>query len=224
MSDLLAGAGTWWLQAAAASDTLLFRQVGGEPTGFEKFTSIASGLVSIALLVLTVFLVPAAWNFRRSYAKISNMLDKVYADINPITRHLSAIADNLDYITTAIRVDVQQVNQTVAAATERVHRVMELSEQRVKELNALLQVVQEEAEDTFVSAAATLRGVRAGAGALHEDALALDDEVDELEEGELDATELDDVDDFDEELDNGNDDTFAPERPPTGPRIRPRRR
>jgi uncharacterized protein YoxC len=219
MSDLLAGAGTWWLQVAAASDTVLFRQVGGEPTGFEKVASIASGLVSIAILVLTVFLVPAAWNFRRSYAKISSMLDKVYADINPITRHLSSIADNLDYITTSIRVDVQQVNQTVAAATERMHRVMELSERRVKELNALLQVVQEEAEDTFVSAAATLRGVRAGAGALNEDALALHDEMDALDEDELD-----DVDDFDEELDDGNDDTFAHERPQTGPRIRPRRR
>lgn len=219
MSDLLATTGVWLLQLPTAADTVLFRQVGGEPTGFDKVASIAGGLVSIAILVLTVFLVPAAWNFRRSYAKINTMLDKVYADINPITRHLSSIADNLDYITTSIRVDVQQVNQTVAAASERVHRLMELSERRVKELNALLEVVQEEAEDTFVSAASTLRGVRAGADSLRQERVTGRDVEDELEEDELAH-----VDDFDEELDDGNDDAFADERPPTGPRIRPRRR
>ena len=66
--------------------------------------------MSLALLVLTVALVPAAWNFRKSYKKISDLLDRVYADINPLMQHASAIADNVDYVTTSIRADVQQVN------------------------------------------------------------------------------------------------------------------
>jgi uncharacterized protein YoxC len=210
--------GAWLMQAvAAASDTLLFKQVGEEPTTFQKITGVASGLVSIALLVLTVFLVPAAWNFRKSYAKVSGLLDKVYADINPITKHLSAIADNLDYITTSVRVDIQQVNQTVAAANERVQRALEISERRVKELNALLQVVQEEAEDTFVSTAAALRGVRAGALAFGEPPL--DDVMEDLD----DAMDDEVITEHYEELDDGNDSTDTHERATTGPRIRPRR-
>jgi len=39
------------------------------------------------------------------------------ADVTPLTRHASSIADNLDYITTSIRNDVQQVNATIASAT-----------------------------------------------------------------------------------------------------------
>jgi hypothetical protein len=69
--------------------------------------------MTLAFIVLTVAVVPAAWNFRKSYKKINDVVDKVYADINPITHHLSRIADNLDYITTSIRADVQKASLTV---------------------------------------------------------------------------------------------------------------
>ena len=90
------------------------------------------------------------------------MLDKVYGDINPLMRHASAIADNVDYITTSIRVDVQQVSQTIAAANQRLQQAVASAEDRINELNALLEVVQEEAESAFVSTASTVRGVRTG--------------------------------------------------------------
>src|SRR5437016_1486639 len=111
-----ARAGAWLLLQAAHTDTLLMRQVGAERGWFEKTTAVASGLTSIAILVLAVALVPAAWNFRKSYAKVSDLLDRVYGDINPLMRHASAIADNVSYITTSVRADVQQVNATIAAA------------------------------------------------------------------------------------------------------------
>jgi hypothetical protein len=116
------------------------------------------------------------------------MLDKVYADITPLTRHASNVADNLDYITTSIRSDVQQVNATIAAANRRLHQAVELTETRLNEFNALLQVVQQEAEQAFVSTAAAVRGVRRGAAAF----------------GELD--ELDELDDEDDAATGGSDD------------------
>jgi len=151
------------LQAAATlPDTIITKQVQVEPSTFEKVTTYASGLASIALLVLAVALVPAAWNFRKSYAKVSNMLDRIYGDINPLMRHASTIADNVNYISTSVRVDVQQVSQTIASANQKLVASVEAAEDRIKELNALLAVVQEEAEGAFVSTASTLRGVRTG--------------------------------------------------------------
>lgn len=153
----------WLLQAAAAfPDTIVTRQIQPEPSTFEKVTTYASGLASIALLVLAVALVPAAWNFRKSYAKVSDMLDRIYGDINPIMRHASTIADNVNYISTSVRVDVQQVSQTIAAANQKLAASLEMAEERIKEMNALMAVVQEEAEGVFVSTASTLRGVRSG--------------------------------------------------------------
>ncbi|HEY2026313.1 MAG TPA: hypothetical protein VGG78_04860, partial [Gemmatimonadaceae bacterium] len=78
MTWSLARAGAWWLvQAAPHADTVLMRQVGQEHGWFERATAIASGLMTLALLVLTVALVPAAWNFRQSYKKVSELLDRV---------------------------------------------------------------------------------------------------------------------------------------------------
>ena len=210
-----------FLQAVATlSDTVLMKQVESEPGLFDKVTSIASGLMTISILVLTAALVPAAWNFRKSYAKISDLLDRVYGDINPLMRHASSIADNVDYISTSVRVDIQQVSQTVAAANQKLLQAVDLAEIRINQLNALLEVVQEEAESAFVTTASTLRGVRTGINTAFDQSLAGRDELiddDEL----LDATFSDDDE---EELIDGQ---FS-EAPPHGgekprPRVRPRR-
>ncbi len=199
------------LLAQALPDTLLMRQVGQDPGWFDKMTAIANGLMTIAILVLTVALVPAAWNFRKSYKKTSELLDRVYGDVNPIMRHATAIADNVNYITTSVRTDVQQVNATIAAANLRLQQAVALTEQRLNEFNALLEVVQEEAESMFVATASTMRGVRTGAAALHHEG-----DIEDARTASLVPPE---------EHDDGYDhDSDAPEAGTTRPRVRPRKR
>jgi uncharacterized protein YoxC len=228
MTELLTLADAWPLlqigaQAGAGAagtlpDTQIVRQVTADPGLFQKVTSIASGLMTISILVLTVALVPAAWNFRKSYAKINNLMDRVYGDINPIMRHASAIADNLNYITTSLRADVQTVNQTVTSANQRVLQAVRLTERRLDEFNALLQVVQEEAESAFVSTASAVRGVRTGAVQYQEELrhAAAESRLEHLDEELGEA--LDDV--FDDTGDDDGDDGRDAEYP----RIRPRGR
>src|SRR6202163_3990562 len=126
------GSGTELLLQAARTlpDTIYTKQVVAQPGLWEKITSIASGVMTITVIILTAALVPAAWSFRKSYKKVSDMLDKIYGDINPLMRHASAIADNVDYITTSIRVDVQQVSQTVAGVNQRLQQAAAAAEER----------------------------------------------------------------------------------------------
>jgi uncharacterized protein YoxC len=170
--------------ARALPDTIYTKQVVAEPALWEKITSTASGVMTITVIILTGALVPAAWNFRKSYKKISDMLDKIYGDVNPLMRHASAIADNVDYITTSIRVDVQQVSQTVAAVNQRLQEAVASAEDRMNALNALLDVVQEEAESAFLTTASTIRGVQTGINQ------AFDQE--DLFDGDYDETRADD--------------------------------
>jgi uncharacterized protein YoxC len=187
--------------------------VNAEPPGgvFERVAGIASGLMSIALLILTIFLVPAAWSFRKSFLRVNQLLDRIYADINPIVKHASTISDNVDYITTSIRVDIQQVNRTIAEANRRMMEALELSERRLHDFNALIEVVQREAEGAFVTTASTLRGVRAGTAAFQHGVL-----------GEADDLDGDDLDSDPEEDGDGDHDaeSSAPRR--AEPRIKPR--
>ena len=165
--------------ARTLPDTIYTKAVVAEPGLWDKIISIASGVMTITVIVLTVALVPAAWNFRKSYKKVSEMLDKVYGDINPLMRHASAIADNVDYITTSIRVDIQQVSQTVAAVNQRLQEAIESAEDRMKRLNALLDVVQEEAESAFVTTASTIRGVQTGINQAFDEEELIDGDYDE---------------------------------------------
>jgi uncharacterized protein YoxC len=211
MTVSFARAGAWWLvQAAQHLDTLPMKLVAHERGWFETVTSFASALISVTLLVLTVALVPAAWNFRKSYKKVNELLDRIYGDVNPLMRHASAVADNVNYITTSIRTDVQQVNATIAAANQRLQQAMAMTEQRLAEFNALLEVVQQEAETMFVATASAVRGVRTGAAALHNE----DDEED-APGVSLPASE---------ELEDGYDDPDASQAGATRPRVKPRRR
>src|SRR4051812_37408441 len=133
----------------ALPDTIYTKQVGGEPGAFEKVASVGQGLMTSAILIFTGVLVPAAWNFRSSYKRVNELIDRFYGDIGPLVRNANGVADNVNYITTAIRVDVQQFNQTVALANERLTTAVKTAELRLNELDALMRVIQREAEDTF---------------------------------------------------------------------------
>lgn len=231
MTELITRSGAWLLhQAAAFPDTVVMKTVAVERGWFEMVTGIASVLTSITLLVFTIFAAPAAWSFWKTYRKTRELLDRVYADITPLTHHASNIADNLDYITSSIRNDVQQVNATIAAANRRLTQAVELTETRINEFNALLEVAQQEAEQAFVSTAAVVRGVRTGAatfGGLH-GAFADDDEGPGGEE-HGDDSESDDEDTFDDAQRNrerGSGDGNPEEARSTSarPRLRSRRR
>src|SRR5688500_10386683 len=166
MTELFTRSGAWLLQQSASfPDTLVMNTVAAERGWFETVTGVASGLMSVTLVVLTIVVAPAACDFYKTFKKARALLDRVEADINPLTHHASNIADNLDYITTSIRNDVQQVNATIAAANRRLNQAAALTETRLNEFNALLQVVQQEAEQAFVSTASVVRGVRTGAAA-----------------------------------------------------------
>jgi uncharacterized protein YoxC len=218
MTGTTAPVGLWLLQQAAVlPDTIVTK--AADPGLFAKVAAVASTLMTLALLVLAIFLVPAAWNFRQSYKKWNELLERVYGDINPIMRHASSVADNVDYITTSIRTDVQQVNATVAAANQRLHQAIAMTEERLNQFSALLEVVQDEAEQLFLSTAAAARGVRAGAQSLTggEPPGVGPQPVYEVAGEDLDEGRA-------QEDDYGDDIGHAPEAQSARPRVRPRAR
>lgn len=163
-------AGAWILaQVAALPDTIVPKQAPIEPGWFERLQETLRALMTLAILVLTVAVVPAAWNFRKSYQKVSDLLDRVYADVNPLTHHASRIAENVDYVTTAVRADTQRASALLGDAERRLRAALDRAEARARDLEALLDVAQAEAEHSIVSAASTVAGVREGVASLRDD-------------------------------------------------------
>jgi uncharacterized protein YoxC len=225
MIEAMTWAGAWLVQRAGAlPDTIFTRQIAAAPSVFDRITGIASGLLTIAVCVFVVAAVPAAWNFRNSYRKINKLLERIYGDITPIMRHASSAADNINYITTSIRTDIQRINATLVGANERLHQAVSLTERRLNDISALLQVVQEEAEQMFVSTAAAVRGVRTSASALAGDGDGTN--LARSEDADLDQLELlnREVETEEERSDGYDSDTTPTQGDVARPRVRPRRR
>ena len=95
--------------------------------------------------------------------RLTWQFDKLHSDVAPLLKHANGIADNVNYISTAIREDVARISATLIAANSRLEDAVGMTERRMRDFNALLAVVQQEAEGLFLSTAATVRGVREGA-------------------------------------------------------------
>jgi uncharacterized protein YoxC len=188
-----------------------------------QIASFATAVIMMTLLVLSIILMPIAWHFRKTYKKLNALFDRIQGDIAPILHHAHDVVDNLNYITTSVRTDLAKVNETIDLANNRVQHAVLLTERRLNEFNALLSVVQDEAESLFVSTASTVRGVRRGAAAFRERG-GMD-----LASDESDAAEP--ADDLDlQENGDGYDPSTEPAPPAfpapgaAVPRVRPRPR
>jgi hypothetical protein len=222
MIEAMTWAGVWLVQRAVTlPDTVYTKQIAAAPSVFDRVTAIASGLLAIAVCVFVIAALPLAWML---YRKMDKLVDRIHRDMSPIVRHASAVADNIDYVTTSIRTDIQQINTTIAAANDRLQQAVGVTERRLHDIGAFLQVVQEEAEQMFVSTAATARGFRTSASALTGNGNGPNlarDLVDDLDQLDL----LDREVETEEELSDGHDSDATPSEDDVArPRLRSRRR
>jgi uncharacterized protein YoxC len=218
MTSVTALVGDLLLQSAAFTrDTVITKQIVEDRGLLERISATASAIMTIALLALTIVAIPVAWRLRNTYKKVDRLLDRIHDDITPIMANAHTITDNVNYITTSIRADVTKLNSTINSANERLRIAMDASEQRVKEFNALLAVVQQEAEGLFVSTASTVRGVRRGTSVLQSGS-GID-----LASDEVDTAGMVHDLDLQEETDGYDRRTESPtDAGPTAPRVRPR--
>lgn len=144
---------------------LLFAQTSAAGGWLGVLLSIAIIVLTVLLLVLVVVLVPTLLSLRKTMEESQKLVALLSRETGPISQRISRVADNLDYITTAVRADLHQLSRTLQDANARLGDAIDASELRVREFGALAGFAQEEAERAVVSAAAALRGVRAGAAA-----------------------------------------------------------
>jgi len=119
---------------------------------------IAGAMLVLALLGVLLFL--------RVHALLKDVREAAHRSLGPVSDRARAISDNVEFITQALRTDVERLNTSVRALSDRLQQASDRMEERIEEFNALMEVVQGEAEDVFLDTASTVRGVREGARAI----------------------------------------------------------
>lgn len=170
--------------------TLLFTSLQATPAAgtLETLARTADIVVALAMLVLAVLGIVL-------FAKTNRILDELRRsarqNFGPVSDRARSITDNVDYISQAVRSDVKGLHDSVQALTGRLNQASERMEERIEDFNALMEVVQGEAEEIFLDAASTARGVREGARAISDRVAADAPPAETIGPADLEATEPD---------------------------------
>jgi hypothetical protein len=128
--------------------------------GLSVAADVAIVVVAVAVVVLAIV---GAVLLLRIGGAVREMRIGVRQNLGPVSDRARSISDNVEFITQALRTDVERLNASVKSLTDRLQLASERMEERIEEFNALMEVVQSEAEDIFLDTASTVRGVKAGA-------------------------------------------------------------
>ena len=82
--------------------------------------------------------------------------------LQPVLANVEEATETVSDVIARLSDDADEVGHALRRASDSTGRMVDLVEDRVAEVAALLEVVQEEAEETFLSTASVLRGLRRG--------------------------------------------------------------
>ncbi len=156
----------WILQAVATlPDTVFTRQLV-ERGWFDQLTHVATGVLVILLLLLVLLVVPAAWYVRGRLKQLTAVIDGLRHDFGPVVERTRGVMQNAEEISATVRRDVERLSETVEQFDGQLREIADIAGDRVRDFDALLGAVQDEAEDLFLTTASAARGIRAGVRAL----------------------------------------------------------
>jgi hypothetical protein len=130
--------------------------------------AISTIVLAVVVLLVLVALLLVLLQFRKLSRSVTEVAKRLEKDAGPVVEKAKSIAGNVDYISAAIRTDVEKVNESVKQLNARLVQASERMEERIQDFNALVEVIQGEAEELALDTAAAVRGVRVGTKALAE--------------------------------------------------------
>ncbi len=131
------------------------------PGGLQVAADISAvALAAISALLLLTMLV--------LLVQLRKLLAALQRQLRPVADRARVAAENVEFISAVVREDVQKIHSSVAGLSARLKDTSQRMEERVEEFNALMDVVQNEAESVLLDTAAAVRGVRAGAQTIGE--------------------------------------------------------
>jgi methyl-accepting chemotaxis protein len=122
--------------------------------------ALAAGSVAATFAAILLMIVVFMAQTRKAVKSVEKMQKKFSAD--PAVSSLRKTAGHVEDISRALRDETERLSSSVAMLSERLAQASDRMEERIEEFNALLEVVQGEAEGAFIDGASRARGVRAG--------------------------------------------------------------
>ena len=134
--------------------------------GFTSFSAWAVGGAAVALVALLVVLLLVLAELRRLAASWTDFLAATSTRSQSLVDHASSAARNIDHITKTVRGEVDRLGASVGGLTKGIEHGSTELQSRLKDLLALVDVAQSEAEDAVLEVASKVRTMRTSAAGL----------------------------------------------------------
>ena len=125
-------------------------------------TAIATVVVALIAVGLAVFALPLMRQASRTGAAVERFLNLLEKDSRPLIEDAKSVVSEANRAVTKLRSEIDGVVETSQDIRARVRNAADAAEGRLLDLEALLDVVQEEVEETVLDVAAALRTTRRG--------------------------------------------------------------
>jgi len=121
-------------------------------------SAICLAVIAVAAITFILFV----RDLRRSVPDLRRLTEQLSQDGKPILSSLRTLVDDAGKAVSVVRSEIDGVAKTSKGLRERVEHAAESVEDRLQDLDALLDVVQEEVEDVALDIAAAMRTTRRG--------------------------------------------------------------
>lgn len=156
----------WLLAAAALQDTVVAKTMPAQLSWYDY----TSGALQIIVLVLGIVaigtLIYVLLAAKTAIGVVTNTVGKLQEQTRPILEQATNVTADAREVVAMLRTDVERVTFAAGEVSEQLLDIAASTERRMDDINAVIDVVQGELEETVLSTAATLRGVRLGGRAI----------------------------------------------------------
>lgn len=148
---------TWLGSVQLPADTVI---TVAARDGFDVLIAIAAALIAATFLAVLVGLLYVFHQSRQAIHAVERMRQSLIDD--PGVESMRRAAAHVEAISEVVQDEVIELTRSLGTVSERVQQASNRMEERIEEFNALVEVVQLEAEGVFLDTASTARGVRSG--------------------------------------------------------------
>ena len=154
---------SWLIQAGAVRDTIVTIPA-------RSWLDYTNGALQLIVLVLAVVVLAATAymviSLKKGFDALKGTVEKLVEESRPIIKQASLVAEDAREVVAMIKTDVERVTDAAGAVSEQLLDIAASTERRMDDINAVMDVVQGEIEETVLSTVATVRGVRLGSRAI----------------------------------------------------------
>ncbi len=133
-------------------------------TWAETLTAIATTTIAVVMVVWSIGLLLLFAELRRLTSTGTRVITSLDRDVRPVLDSVRSVSKDAEHLVTTVRSEVDGFAGTSRNLRAQVEFAANSVEDRLRNLEALLDVVQDEVEDTALDFAAALRTTRRGSG------------------------------------------------------------